>query len=200
MARTESTAKEKILDSAQKLMLKKGFVATTIDEICATSELTKGCFFYYFKNKEDLGKAVLDHYWNFLQQKMQEDSFLQEEDPLERIFGFMDFAVNAVARNPLFENGCLIGNLSQELSKTNQPIRMACSDYLCRMSGLLGQFLDEAKTKYAPEKKIDTQSLGETLVSLIQGSFLMAKARQDQDLVERNMDHFKTYLKSIFGR
>jgi TetR/AcrR family transcriptional repressor of nem operon len=200
MARTDSTAKEKILDSAQKLMLKKGFVATTIDEICETSELTKGCFFHYFKNKEDLGIAVLDHYWDFLQTKMQEDSFINEKDPLKRIFGFMDFAVNSVSRNPLLENGCLIGILALELSKTNEPIRMVCSDYICRMSGLLIQSMDEAKAKYVPEKNIDTQSLAEALVSLVQGSFLIAKAKQDQDLVEKNMDHFKTYLKNIFGR
>jgi TetR/AcrR family transcriptional repressor of nem operon len=200
MARTDSSAKDKILDSAQKLMLKKGFVATTIDEICETSELTKGCFFHYFKNKEELGKAVLDHYWNFLQTKMQEDHFLQEEDPLERIFGFMDFAVNSVSRNPALENGCLVGILALELSKTNEPIRMICSDYFCRMSGLLIQLMDEAKAKYAPEKNIDTQSLADALVSLVQGSFLVARTKQDQDLVENNTDHFKTYLKNIFGR
>jgi len=37
--------KEKIIDSEQNLMLLKGYVATTIDEICKNARVTKGSFF-----------------------------------------------------------------------------------------------------------------------------------------------------------
>ena len=40
--------KEKILDSAQCLMLDKGYVATSVDAICEKAGVTKGSFFYYF--------------------------------------------------------------------------------------------------------------------------------------------------------
>ncbi len=55
--------KEKLLDTAIGLMLKKGFTATSVDEICQTAGLTKGSFFYYFESKEDLADAALHRFW-----------------------------------------------------------------------------------------------------------------------------------------
>ncbi|MGO4376156.1 TetR/AcrR family transcriptional regulator, partial [Paenibacillus sp. MCAF20] len=54
--------KNKLLNASLQLMLSKGYYATTVDEICAEASVTKGSFFHYFKNKEDIGKATLDHF------------------------------------------------------------------------------------------------------------------------------------------
>ncbi|MBI3353045.1 MAG: TetR/AcrR family transcriptional regulator [Nitrospirae bacterium] len=43
-----SATKEKILEAAKQLMLKQGFPATTVDEICDASGFTKGSFFSLF--------------------------------------------------------------------------------------------------------------------------------------------------------
>ncbi|WP_447974456.1 TetR/AcrR family transcriptional regulator [Nitrospira sp. Kam-Ns4a] len=40
----------------------RGFVATTVDEICETAGLTKGSFFHYFASKEDLARVALDRF------------------------------------------------------------------------------------------------------------------------------------------
>src|SRR5437660_2207426 len=57
----DSPTKRKLLSAAEKLILKKGFTATTVDDICGVAGLTKGSFFHYFENKDELGKAVLAH-------------------------------------------------------------------------------------------------------------------------------------------
>ena len=46
--------KEKILNAAEKLFLLKGYEKVSIDEICASIQLTKGAFYYHFKTKEDI--------------------------------------------------------------------------------------------------------------------------------------------------
>src|SRR5437588_558763 len=46
-----SPARERLLDAAQRLMLARGFAATSVDEICAAAKLTKGSFFHYFESK-----------------------------------------------------------------------------------------------------------------------------------------------------
>ena len=40
----------------------KGFHDTKVDEIIQAAEVTSGAFFHYFKDKNDLGFAVIDHY------------------------------------------------------------------------------------------------------------------------------------------
>lgn len=46
--------KEQILLSAIKIVNKKGFDQTTMEQISAQLHMTKGALYYYFKNKEDL--------------------------------------------------------------------------------------------------------------------------------------------------
>lgn len=57
-----SSAREKksklILDVAIKLFTSKGYVATTMDEVAKTANISKGLTYFYFKNKEDLYMAV----------------------------------------------------------------------------------------------------------------------------------------------
>lgn len=57
-----SSAREKksklILDVAIKLFTSKGYVATTMDDVAKTANISKGLTYFYFKNKEDLYMAV----------------------------------------------------------------------------------------------------------------------------------------------
>ncbi|MFC0264429.1 TetR/AcrR family transcriptional regulator [Fontibacter flavus] len=57
-----SSAREKksklILDVAIKLFTSKGYMATTMDEVAKTANISKGLTYFYFKNKEDLYMAV----------------------------------------------------------------------------------------------------------------------------------------------
>jgi AcrR family transcriptional regulator len=61
MSKGEAT-RQRLLDAAQRSILEKGFTATSIDELIAECGLTKGGFFYHFKDKTDLAKALLQRY------------------------------------------------------------------------------------------------------------------------------------------
>ena len=54
--------RERILDIAQDAVLHKGFAGTSIDEIIAEAGITKSGFFYHFRDKNDLAKALLQRY------------------------------------------------------------------------------------------------------------------------------------------
>jgi len=61
-AQKDSPTKTRLLDAAERLMLAKGFSATTVDDICETAKLTKGSFFHYFESKDELGEELLEHF------------------------------------------------------------------------------------------------------------------------------------------
>jgi len=59
MPRTaDSATREPLVAAAVRLMLTKGYVATTVDDVCASARLTKGAFFHYFEDKEALAQAA----------------------------------------------------------------------------------------------------------------------------------------------
>jgi TetR/AcrR family transcriptional repressor of nem operon len=49
-----------ILTKAFELIYKQGYQATSIDNILATTQVTKGAFFYHFKNKDEMGLAMIN--------------------------------------------------------------------------------------------------------------------------------------------
>jgi len=191
-------AKEKFLGTAQRLMLSKGYTATTIDEICLEAGLTKGSFFHYFKSKEDLGKAVLDRFVANTFRAEQEAGLFVEPDPLKKIYGYLDYIIS-VNKGPGHQTGCLIGNFAQVLSESHPEIRALCDRHFSWWAGLMESVMNEAAAVYAPQKKIDAQGLAEHVIAVIEGSLILARAKGDPGpIMERNINNLKGYLRTVF--
>lgn len=84
MGKTVQTKKEakrqRLLDSAYELFLKKGAGETSIHEIAQNAQVAKGTFYLYFRNKEEVTQAlmrrvsrrVLSQAWAALEENRQE--------------------------------------------------------------------------------------------------------------------------------
>jgi TetR/AcrR family transcriptional repressor of nem operon len=196
-APTDSLTRQKLLDAAQELMLTRGYTATSVDEICETARLTKGSFFHYFEGKEHLGRLVAQQFYASWQQLSQSAPFRRKKDPLDRVFGQVDFFIE-MSHTPKWK-GCLLGTLVQELSDTHPQIRSVCAACLDDLADSLKQDLEEAKAKYTPRARWNSQSLAEHLIAVAQGAIILAKARQDRKVFEESLGHFKEYLRHLFA-
>ncbi len=188
--------KEKLLDSASQLMLEKGYVATTIDQICADADVTKGSFFHYFKSKDDIGKEVVSRFASYVNEGMNKFTDTCGEDPLERIYGYLDAAI-MFAESPE-SKGCLVGMFTQEMSQSHPEIRTICEHAFDQMMEPLTKYFGEAKEKYANDKLIDPRSLAETYIAMVQGSMILTKANKDKAVMRRTMNHYREYLGNLF--
>ncbi|MEK6813273.1 MAG: TetR/AcrR family transcriptional regulator [Nitrospirota bacterium] len=195
----DSPTKRKLLAAAQNLMLAKGFTATTVDDVCESARLTKGSFFHYFETKEALGKAVLDRYVSTMFQAIQDAPFLKKDDPLQRIYGYVDFLIE-MSRNPAKQSGCLLGTFSQELSDTHPGIRKTCAQHFARWAEALRLDIASAKAKHAGRKRWDPAALAEHIIIVVEGSLILARANQNYGVVERNLKQLKQYMNGLFGR
>ena len=201
-AKVNPVARTKLLDAAQKLMLRRGYAATSLDDICRAAKLTKGTFFHYFASKEDLGKKLLERFCGQAMTKISDYCCGEDQkagDPLERVYRHVDCAI-AVSKDPLAAQGCLMGTMAQELSDTSPGIRELCVQGFGAWAKAFKKDLDEAKAVHAPKAAIDTQSLAEYFIAVVEGSQILAKANQNNKIIERNMQHFKQYLKTIFKK
>jgi TetR/AcrR family transcriptional repressor of nem operon len=180
-------------------MLTKGFTATSVDDVCESAGLTKGSFFHYFESKEHLGRAVAERFYLAAQQRFESAPFRQLKDPVDRVLGFLDFLLERTRSSSEFR-GCLLGTFVQELSQTHPGIRSVCAMGFEGMAGLLRQDIAEAKRLCDPEARWNPQSLAEHMIAVVQGTIILAKAKQDRKVIEESLGHLKDYLKSVFGR
>jgi len=193
----EPATKDKLLDAARELILEKGFVGTTVDQICDRAGVTKGGFFHYFSSKDELGKQTLQKFCEANADFMAVSPVLTSREPLQRIFDYVDIIV-AACQNPV-TNGCLAGVLSQEVSHSHPELRKGCERAFSRWAAGLKAEMDAAKARYRPRaSNIDTQSLAEHLIAVFEGALILAKARNDVAPVRASLDHFKSYIRSVF--
>jgi len=191
--------KRKLLDSAMHLMIRQGYTATTVDQVCCDAGLTKGSFFHYFKSKEQIGEAAIDYFSCCRRESFAKGDFNQIEDPLDRILGMLDFIAGS-ASDPSSPKACLVGNLAQELSQTNPELRSCCEDSFNQWTRGLSSLLKEAQVAHPPRTRFDPDSVANMILSLIQGSIMVSKTRQDTNIFAENVRHCRSYIETLFGR
>src|SRR5918996_3670946 len=194
-ATTDPDTRTRLLAAGQQLMLRRGFTATRVDEICAEAGLTKGSFFHYFRTKEEFAEAALDQYWATTQQLLQGAASAGLEDPLARVHGYLDLFV-AIAGDEHVEKSCLFGNLSQELAPTHPALRAACSSGFSRWADQIAAELDEAKRAHPPCVHFDSAGVADHFIAVYEGSLVLAKARGDARVLAENVEHFRAYLEA----
>lgn len=192
--------KRKIVDAGMTLMRQRGFNATTVDDICSAAGVTKGGFFHYFKSKDEIAKAAVTYFNEQKTKNYEAAAFRKLTDPLERVFGRLDYVKESVGGNKhRTTKGCLIGVFAQELAFTHPELREVCQEFFSRIVNDFAVDLTEAKAKYAPRSNFDPQSLAQFYVSLVQGSLMLAKTAENNDVLASNIEQFRSQLKCLFS-
>ncbi len=116
LSKKGNNTKMALIRSGVEAMTINGYVSSNIENILKKVGVPKGSFYYYFKSKEDFGKAIIESYDSFFRYKL--DKHLLNESielPLSRIKSFYEDAKLSMAKYN-FDRGCLIGELTQEES------------------------------------------------------------------------------------
>jgi hypothetical protein len=59
--------------------------------------------------------------------------------------------------------------------------------------------LKAAKARHQPKSDFDPDSVATLMLSLMQGSLLVAKTRQDPGVIVQNVQHCRRYIATLFG-
>jgi TetR/AcrR family transcriptional repressor of nem operon len=121
------------------------------------------------------------------------------QDPLDRLLGYVDFRAS-ILNGELPDYTCLLGTLVQETYATHPEIRAACARCLSSHIAELTRDIEAAKKVYAPRAKWSPESVGYFIQTVLQGSFIFAKAQQSPAVVRDNLNHLRRYLGVLFNQ
>jgi TetR/AcrR family transcriptional repressor of nem operon len=188
-------SKTKFLDAALYVIRAKGYSATRIEDVCEAAGRTKGSFFHHFKSKEDLALAAADHFAARADRAFAAAPYQRASDPLQRLLGYVDFR-SAILRGNLPDYTCLLGTMVQEAYDTNPAIRAACERHISAHADAVARDIAEAKKLYAPNAAWNPDSLGLFTQAVIQGAFVLAKAKQGPEIAAECLSHLRRYLET----
>lgn len=193
-------ARAKLLEAALSVIRLKGYSATTVDELCSTAGVTKGAFFHHFKSKDALGVAAADHWSETTTALFAEAAYHRQADPLDRILAYLDFR-KALLGGGVPDFTCLVGTMVQETYETVPAIRDACDRSISRHAATL---VDDIEAAMAERGMVATgwtaPSLALHTQAVLQGAFILAKAKGGAAVAADSIDHLKRYIELLFGR
>ena len=169
MAMKKISTREKILESAYQLFYKKGFHATSIDEILKDANLNKGSLYHLFKSKKELLLAVIDEKLGAM---LRED--YKEISSVEEPLKFLEEKLLCVDFFD-FKHGCPLNNLVQEMSPVDQDIAKAL---LIVYHELESYYVIALRDEELSEE--EKRSLAKMMVATVEGAIMAAKASQDK--------------------
>ena len=191
-------AKAKLLEAATVLIRTKGFAGTSVDDLCTAAGVTKGAFFHHFASKEALGVAAADFWSETTGAFFREAPYNWHEDPLDRVLGYIDFRSELI-EGPVEGFTCVAGTMVQESFRTSPAIRDACDASISGNAAMLEADIAEAIARYGV-KDVTAKSLSLHIQAVLQGGFILAKAKGGADVARETVAHLKRYFEMLFKR
>jgi TetR/AcrR family transcriptional repressor of nem operon len=198
MTQSQRESRAKLLEATLKVVRAKGYTATRIEDVCAAAGLTKGSFFHHFKSKEDLGLSAVAHWEDFTKGFFADAPYHRLADPLDRLLAYVDFR-KSMLTGDLPEFTCFAGTIVQEAYVTHPEIVAACAENICGHARTLEADIDEAMQKYGVGDDWTAESLALHMQAVLQGAFILAKAKGGADAAVQSLDHLRRYLELLFA-
>jgi len=193
----KESVRTRLLEAALASIRRKGYSATSVDELCAIAGVTKGGFFHHFKSKEALGVAAADFWSEMTGALFANAPYHEPDDPLERVMAYIDFR-SALIDGPVEEFTCLVGTMVQEVYGSSDAIRAACDASISGHAATLEIDLEAAMQKYGRTDGVSAQSLALHTQAVLQGGFILAKAKGGAEIAKDSAAHLKRYIRLLF--
>lgn len=190
MGRT-SDARERLLNAACELMLRRGYGAIGVAEICAHADVRKGSFYHFFPSKQALTLAVVDAHWD--RQRGDWTAVLGAPRPaLSRLEKLVQQQFS-VQRDGLDSTGavtgCLLGNLALELSNHEQEVRRRLEEIFDEQIDLVWATLRHAADEGTIPRSAADRVTARAIVAQIEGMVMLAKLGNDPSVLADMWEH-----------
>ncbi len=190
-------ARQKLLDAALAVIREKGYVATTVDELCARAGVAKGSFFHHFPDKEALAVAAANYWSETTSALFASAPYHAHKDPLDRVLGYIDFR-RALLKGELPDFTCVVGTMVQEVYGTNPAIRDACDASISTHAEKVEADIAEAMKGRGVRTNWTAKSLALHTQAVLQGAFILAKAKGGAEIAISSVDHLRRYIELLF--
>lgn len=175
-----------ILDTAASMFHHQSYASVGVAAICNMANVSKGSFFHFFKSKQELALAVLERFQANINNTLIIKSFSPATPPLQRFDQFVQALYQFQKSQTELEGhmpGCPFGNMAAEQSTQDNMLRQKAESCL---NGLANQFaitVSDAIENQVLPTEIDTQATADAMLSYIEGVQLLAKARNQPELI-----------------
>jgi len=197
----QTDTRTRIMDIAQDAVLAKGFDATSIDEISAAAEITKGGFFYHFPDKNALALALIERHiesedaiFDGLAARAQELS----DDPLQAFLIELRLLAELLEDMPSGHPGCVVATAAYQDRLFDARVREANRRAVLGWRSRFRAKLDGIAAAYPPREPADLDALADMVNTVVEGGLVMSKALGEPHAIVGQILLFRSFVKQLF--
>ena len=185
--------RDRVLDAATALVFEHGVAGTTLDDVRAAANVSKGQLYHYFADKDDLIHTVIDR---TIQQVLDAQPALADLSSWKAIASwFDDLVALQVARHAV--GGCPIGGLAGELAETDETARQELAAGFDRWEEPLRAGLQKMRSQGKLRPGADPARLATATLAAIQGGLVLTQTRRDPQQLRVALDAAYAHLRSF---
>ncbi len=203
MPRDATATREKIMDAAQREVLKRGFAGTSVDAIHEAAGVSRGTLFYHFSTKDELARALLNRYAESdrrITDELMERAERLSTDPLQQALIFLRLHEDLLRGYEREEDpGCLFASYSYEAGLFDDDTHRTISESIGHWRTALGEKLAAAAERYPPRAPADPGALADMAYGLLQGALILSRVRGDARLMVEQLNQFVALLEALYA-
>jgi AcrR family transcriptional regulator len=193
--------RQRLLDAAEAAVLEKGFGATSIEELIAAVGITKSGFFYHFKDKGELAKALLVRYVE------SEDALFDalfdradelNEDPLHGFLVGLKMLSEMMADLPNGHPGCLVAAYCYQDRLFDREVRELNTTAVLGWRKRFRERLDAIAERYPMRFDVDLDDVADMLSVIADGGIILSKAVEDKNVLPRQIMLYRDFVRNLF--
>lgn len=201
MSTRSNSSRERILKTAEAIILQKGFSATSIEDIILQAAVTKGGFFYHFSDRNALAEALVLRYLDsddeiFAELFAQADELT--EDPLHQLLIFLKLFADMMATLEQTHPGCLVASFTYEAKQLEQHVHELIKSGILRWRTMIDERLENIIALYPAKIEIDRESLADTFSSVIEGGIILSRVLEDNRHLANQILGYRNYIRLLF--
>ncbi len=176
--------RQRIIDAADNLFYRSGYNQTSFQDISDATGIPRGNFYYYFKTKDEILKAVVDSRLADLTSMLNQcDS--ETHDARERLLLFSNMLEHT--SGDVIQSGCPFGTLSSELAKDDPLLHEKSRQVFVLLRDWIKQQFEASGSANADDLAMD-------LLAKLQGVTVMACTFKDIDYIKRSHQEIKDWI------
>lgn len=193
--RQPDLTRQTLLSAAFEEIHRSGFRAASLDAILETTGVTKGALYHHFGSKAELGYAVVEEVIRpFVEAGWK--PLLEAEDCVSGAIALCK-QLSKQRSERAIECGCPFNNLINEMSPVDEGFRVRLQKILDEWREGLIQALRKGQARGVLRKDVEPAAAAAFIISSIEGSVGLAKAKQSREFLDASMRGLMDYLEQL---
>ena len=193
MLTTAERTKQFILETAAPIFNRKGISGANIDDVLDATQLTKGCLYGHFENKEDLALQVVDYMLHNNAEKLMMN-ISRGKTAKAKVFAYLDYYKDPLETN--IKGGCPVFNMAVEADDNNPAIKERIAVVLRQGQELFVSILNQGIKDGEFTDKLDAAGYAFKAVAAVEGAVVLCRVMNTAKPMQGLIKNLKAELDS----